>query len=281
MSCHFVTIVTSLPCPVWMAWSKSIPALRRRQHWRGCRVGLNIGFSTGWFMGNIWWFMDVYPLVNVYSLRTRTSPSFRSVNQRTFYGPWLPVRKVLEGLPIYGTFGKTWGSRMIPRILGSQLSGENRWRGCPNDVANCDKIYPRSHGLLHVPKGEPPFSFSILGLMNNYSEPGKYPFFLPPFMFPVTTLFSIPWFIMTLSGHRGSAPFWLPILSETWDFGGSLETQWDPLGFYHQPQIFFMLLVGGWVQHYPWFPEHPWFCFFHMYHQDFLDLGSVGGNENL
>ena len=96
---------------------------------------------------------------------------------------------------------------MIPRILGSQLSGENRWRGCPNDVANCDKIYPRSHGLLHVPKGEPPFSVSILGLMNNYSEPGKYPFFLPWFMLAVNNLFSIPWFIMTLSGHRGLPHF--------------------------------------------------------------------------
>ncbi len=58
---------------------------------------------------------------------------------------------------------------MIPRILGSQLlSGENRWRGCPNDVANCEKIYLKSHGLscdlddiyfilLHVPKGFPLF----------------------------------------------------------------------------------------------------------------------------
>ena len=52
-----------------------------------------------------------------------------------------------------------------------------------------------------------PFSFSILGLMNNYSEPGKYPFFLPWFMLAVNNLFSIPWFIMTLSGHRGLPHF--------------------------------------------------------------------------
>ena len=164
MSCHFVTIVTSLPCPVWMAWSKSIPALRRRQHWRGCRVGLNIGFSTGWFMGNIWWFMDVYPLVNVYSLRTRTSPSFRSVNQRTFYGPWLPVRKVLEGLPIYGTFGKTWGSRMIPRILGSQLSGENRWKGMPKRRGKLWQNLPQIPWFTSCSKGWTPLFVLYFGV---------------------------------------------------------------------------------------------------------------------
>ena len=106
-------------------------------------------------------------LVNVYSLRTRTSPSFRSVNQRTFdwgHGFQFAKCSITKG---YANLWNLWENMRIkddPQDFWVPIQWRKQMEGMlMPDVANCDKIYLKSHGLLHVPKGEPPFSFSILG----------------------------------------------------------------------------------------------------------------------
>ena len=195
-----------------------------------------------------------------------------------------------EGMPIYGTFGENMRIKDDTQDFGvpiikwrKQMEGMPKRRGKLWENLSQIPWFIMWFGrhLLHFTscsKGFPPFRSLFWGWWTTIVSQ-EIPFFLPWFMFPVNTLFPIPWFIMTLSGHRGLPHFdtrssvkhgTLEDLSKLSEILRGFTTNHghflcDWLVDVESNIILGFLNTNG---------------FYHIYHQDFLDLGSVGGNEN-